>query len=701
MQLLDTFGGGNGDHTAASTENTRLKQHLRSIIVHSIDNFNFRNGEFASERLLAMDSDNLDSLYLYCLCLFHQGKYKSCYHRLVNVLAVDHLGCSYLFGRCCLQLKKFKEGLFQLNKVKYLFNEVCGESVQYFTTYSLFHCYEYKRSIIPDSSVLYHLLGDLFHGIKDTKNSALNYTQALRFNPYDFEAFQKLCRLGVSVNTKAIYGANQNLRFDDGLTETPGYSNTPMFQSSNSNTSFYDEIVNPFAGSNTETPVIHPDDSFNNSSICTPRTKPVTVPDAPLRKSTHSNLSNNFEFTKPAFPIEVKPKNTYSRITSRLISQPMKTNMSTGPNQSGLGVKSKSEGPPKRNTLKRNSSVIMEPSATSNNWVKEVEQCDKTLFKLYLTFAKSYKCISKYDCYKAIRLLESLPLWEKNTPWVLSKLGKLHYEIVNYKQSEYFFTKLRKLDRTRLEDMEYFSTLLWHLHRKVELTYLANELYDLDSESPITWCVIGNLFSLTREPDEAIKSFNRAIKLDDQFTYAYTLKGHEYFGSDNYEMALENFRISLLIDSRHYNALYGIGMVYVNLGDYQKADFHFRKAVSINPINIILICCVGMVLEKLGKKNLALRQYELASKLQPLNPLPMFKKAQLLFSMEQFPQALKWFEVLRDLAPDEASVHYLLGQLYNIQNDKFQAIREFTIALILDPKGNYLIREAMESLKEK
>jgi anaphase-promoting complex subunit 3 len=376
--------------------------------------------------------------------------------------------------------------------------------------------------------------------------------------------------------------------------------------------------------------------------------------------------------------------------------------MSTaGPNQSSLGAKTKPGNAQKRNTLKRNSSVIMELSSTNNNWAKEVEQCDKTLFKLYMTFAKSYKCIAKYDCYKAIRLLESLPTWEKNTPWVLSKLGKLHYEIVNYKQSEYFFTKLRKLDRTRLEDMEYFSTLLWHLHRKVELTYLANELYDLDSESPITWCVIGNLFSLTREPDEAIKSFNKAIKLDDQFTYAYTLKGHEYFGSDNYEMALENFRISLLIDSRHYNALYGIGMVYVNLGDYQKADFHFRKAVSINPINIILICCVGMVLEKLGKKNLALRQYELASKLQPLNPLPMFKKAQLLFSMEQFPQALKWFEVLRDLAPDEASVHYLLGQLYNIQNDKFQAIREFTIALILDPKGNYLIREAMESLKEK
>ena len=103
-----------------------------------------------------------------------------------------------------------------------------------------------------------------------------------------------------------------------------------------------------------------------------------------------------------------------------------------------------------------------------------------------------------------------------------------------------------------------------------------------------------------------------------------------------------------------------------------------------------------MVLEKVGKRHLALRQYELATKLQPNNPLPIFKKAQLLFTMQQYSQALAAFEILRDLAPDEASVRFLLGQLYNIQNEKAKAVREFTIALNLDPKGNYLIREAME-----
>ncbi|KAL6454776.1 bimA Protein bimA [Candida maltosa Xu316] len=580
-------------------------------------------------------------------------------------------------------------------------------------------------------SIIYHLLGDLYREIHDLKNSCVNYTQALKINQFDFEAFQELCKLGVNIRVKSIFkfqnqSVNENL--NNSSSSGTGVNNNNTDGGGIANT--IPDLTNPFTDKKIP-PSIHVDD-FNFS---TPRIKNPTIPDAPLRKSNLNtgitgnnnptiNQSLDFEFAKPSFPDDRrKSQSTYSKITSRLISQPQQSQQPAQAHQHQQQTSSAStqlETPKKRN-LKRNNSATLEsihqPNTSSSNSTsastnsstvtnqsiivtKEIEKSEKYLLQLFQILGKSYRSMCKYDCYKAIRTLESsLNDQEKQTPWVLSKLGRLHYEIVNYPQSEYYFNKLRKLDRTRLEDMEYFSTLLWHLHKKVELTYLANELHDLDPNSAITWCTIGNLFSLTHEPDEAIKCFNRAIKLNKNFTYAYTLKGHEYFSNDNYEMALENFRISLLLDPRHYNALYGIGMVYINLGDFEKADYHFRKAISINPINIILICCCGMVLEKLNKKNLAIKQYELAHKLQPLNPLPIFKLGQLFFGLQQYSQALKNFEILKNLAPDEASVHFLLGQLYNLQNDKFLAIKEFTIALNLDPKGNYLIREAMESLK--
>lgn len=701
---------------------TYVQQTLRSIVIHSLDHFNYANAEFACERLLADDATNLDSIYLYCLTQYRQGKFKSCFNRSSNL--PDHLGCSYIYSKLCLQLKKYKEGVFQLIKINYLYNENSSYYRKddfvssYFASPSLRYHYEQNRSVLPDLSTIYHLLGDLYKGLGDIKQSALNYAQAMKYNQFDYEAFQKLCKLGVDVNTKALFRPCK-----DNLSQPqPGPKEYYNYEGGNDNSG---DITNPFsshgsiyASRNKLNPgyIYSKDDTTSNHSLNTPKINEATLPDAPARKQESHEMNNRFEFAKPNFPTDSNileqtnrrdKLSTYSKLTSRLISQPVsnqKVMEAHNSNTSNLR-------PAPRIGMKRNNSNSFNVSGINGNvdrlatlnilTEREIELTDSHLMSLYMIFAKGFKCIARYDCYKAIRILESLPRKEKETPWILSKLGRLHFELVNYKQSEFYFIKLRRLERTRLEDMEYFSTLLWHLHKKVELAFLANELHDIDSTSPITWCAIGNLFSLTREPDEAIKCFNKAIKYDDLFTYAYTLKGHEYFGNDNYEMALENFRISLLLDPRHYNALYGIGMVYINLGDYQKADYHFRKAVSINPINIILICCVGMVLEKVGKKNLALKQYELANKLQPLNPLPIFKKAQLLFSMQQFLKALENFKVLKNLAPDEASVHFLLGQLYNIQNDKFEAIKEFTIAFNLDPKGNYLIREAMESLKEK
>lgn len=636
---------------AQEPDHEYLRLYLRLVVVHSLDNYNIKNAEFAAERLLAIDPDDLDSLHLYCHTLFRQRRFMAVYNRAQGTRG--HTGCAFLFAQLCLELQKFKEGVFVLlRELPHMANH--GHNQPFsglgrhdqllaldFSSPLRRYTYEHSRSVHPDPSVVHHTLADLYAGLGDVKNAALHYTHAVRLNPFDFTAFELAAKLGVKMRVSQLYKPTAATAAA-GPPPQPADPATPYPH-------------NPFT-----------------SELHTPQIRVAVPPDAPLRRPTE-----RFEFTQPAFPEHRKS----SSITSRLVSQPLHSDS--------------------RRSLKRNSSSVIansspEPARLNIFASKEIEHCDDALLSLYATFARAFKSLCKYDCYRAIRLMDELPEHEKNTPWVLSKLGRLHYEIVNHRQSEHYFVKLRAIDRTRLEDMEYYLTLLWHLHKKVDLTYLADELKEVDANSPITWCVVGNLFSLNRDTDDAIACFNKAIRADKNFTYAYTLKGHEYFGNDNYEMALENFRTSLLIDLRHYNALYGIGMVYINLGDFQRADYHFRKAVSINPINIILICCMGMVLEKVGKRSLALRQYELASKLQPTNPLPIFKRAQLLFSMQQYPQALAAFEILRDLAPDEASVRFLLGQLYNIQNEKAKAVREFTIALNLDPKGNYLIREAME-----
>ena len=64
----------------------------------------------------------------------------------------------------------------------------------------------------------------------------------------------------------------------------------------------------------------------------------------------------------------------------------------------------------------------------------------------------------------------------------------------------------------------------------------------------------GNCFSLQKEHETAIKFLQRAIQIDPCFTYAYTLLGHEYTITEDYDKAMSAFRNAIRVDSRHYNA---------------------------------------------------------------------------------------------------------------------------------------------------
>lgn len=46
--------------------------------------------------------------------------------------------------------------------------------------------------------------------------------------------------------------------------------------------------------------------------------------------------------------------------------------------------------------------------------------------------------------------------------------------------------------------LEYYSSVLWHLKKEVDLAYLAQEVSSLDRRSPFTWLVVGNCFSLQK-----------------------------------------------------------------------------------------------------------------------------------------------------------------------------------------------------------
>jgi anaphase-promoting complex subunit 3 len=95
---------------------------------------------------------------------------------------------------------------------------------------------------------------------------------------------------------------------------------------------------------------------------------------------------------------------------------------------------------------------------------------------------------------------------------------------------------------------------------------------------------------------------------------------------------------------------------------------------------------MATVLEKQKQPKMALTYFTKATDLAPRSALTRFKKARALMALGEMQLALNELMILKDIAPDEAMVHFLLGRLYKSLQDKGQAVRHFTIALNSDPK---------------
>ncbi|KAI9038042.1 anaphase promoting complex subunit bimA [Aspergillus affinis] len=322
------------------------------------------------------------------------------------------------------------------------------------------------------------------------------------------------------------------------------------------------------------------------------------------------------------------------------------------------------------------------------------------LLELFAKLASGHFALTRYRCSESIQIFNALSQGQRETPWVLSQIGRAYYEQAMYSDAEKYFVRVRTMVPSRLEDMEIYSTVLWHLKNDVELAHLAHELMDVDRLSPQAWCAIGNSFSHQRDHDQALKCFKRATQLDPQFAYGFTLQGHEYVANEEYDKALDAYRHGISADNRHYNAWYGLATVYDKMGKLDFAEQHFRNAATINPTNAVLICCIGLVLEKMNNPRGALTQYGRACLLAPHSVLARFRKARVCMKLHELKSALTELKILKDMAPDEPNVHYLLGKLYKMLHDKGNAIKHFTTALNLDPKAAQYIKDAMESLDD-
>lgn len=315
---------------------------------------------------------------------------------------------------------------------------------------------------------------------------------------------------------------------------------------------------------------------------------------------------------------------------------------------------------------------------------------------------EGYRLLCSYKCQEAVDAFSRLPANHLHTGWALIQLGRAYFEQVDYDSAAFVFEQARKIDPFRLKGIEVYSTVLWHMKREVELSALAQEAIALDRESPATWCIMGNCFSLQKEHESSLRFFQRSLQVDNNLPYAYTLCGHEYFANEDFEKGITCYRTAIRIDPRHYNAWFGMGHIYYRQEKFGMAEYHFRRAHVINNRSSVLQCYLGMSLHKLKRSAEALQVLGDAIMADPRNPLARFERAGVLAADGRLEEALNEFQALHDVVPREASVLFHMGKVFKRLGRIQDALAAFSEALDLQPPSadTNLIKSAIDRVTQ-
>ncbi|KAF9355438.1 anaphase-promoting complex subunit cdc27 [Mortierella sp. AD094] len=342
--------------------------------------------------------------------------------------------------------------------------------------------------------------------------------------------------------------------------------------------------------------------------------------------------------------------------------------------------------------------AIPSPSIDTEPWVDE--EGLQLVVDVFRILSRAFGLLSINKFSEAAAEFETLPFEHLQSGWVQCQLGKCKSGLIDYISSVKYFARARELEPSLHNDMEIYSTSLWHLHEETMLSTLAKDLKDSNHRSPQAWVALGNAYSLKHDTDQALKCFQRAAQLNDRFAYAHALSGHEYTDLEEYDKAQSEFRMAMSIEPRNYSAWFGMGLIYDKMGKHDLALIHFREAHKINPSSSVSLYRVGVTQEKMSRITEALRSFEEAITLEPTNVAARFNKAKIQTDMGQYKEALEELEVIMQLSSNEPQVFVLYGKVLLKMGDKEQALKYLTWALNLDKKSSHTIRDMIEKVDQ-
>lgn len=214
--------------------------------------------------------------------------------------------------------------------------------------------------------------------------------------------------------------------------------------------------------------------------------------------------------------------------------------------------------------------------------LNELYAIEPTNEEIFIQKANIYSKRDNHE--KAVELLQEALRYTEDFADVYNLIGMEYLFMDNLEMAKENFIKCLEED---IEDQSALYNVVYcyeFLDQNAEaIGYLSNYI-DRNPYSEIAWHQMGRLYYGLKDYENAVRAFEYATYIDENFMGAFMENGKALERLKRYEDAIENYQRTIELDDPTSYALLRIGKCYEKLGNKPEALKYFNKTVHEDPL---------------------------------------------------------------------------------------------------------------------
>jgi serine/threonine protein kinase len=248
-------------------------------------------------------------------------------------------------------------------------------------------------------------------------------------------------------------------------------------------------------------------------------------------------------------------------------------------------------------------------------------------------------------------------------------------------------TALAKDKTQRFKDAAEFAATLKTL--SINTTPVSSEARDLGLQEARAYHKRGLAHVSTRNYEQAIVEYTRAIKLDPVYAEAYNNRSTAHLLMNNYGEAVSDCQRALELAPDFVATYVNRGIAYTGLRDYQKALADYNKALELDPKNVYAFYNRGNTHLWMIAYQEALSDYSQAITLDPEFLAAYVDRGVIHSELKNQTLALADFSQAIDLNPDYVYAYYNRANIYRELGQYEQAAADYGKVIEFNPEHRY------------